>query len=131
MKCLPCPDCEIQEDIPSAHRLIMQVLNLLVSLITNNMEKEASDNYRRLLNHKDITVQEGMEASRRARKAIDMILTTIPTTANTVLDHLGEAVPFENHVSQCYGRVYGLLTSHFLDGTRCSGQIVEIRSFTA
>lgn len=103
MKCVPCSDCEIQGDSPSVHRLIMQVLNLLVALITDKMEMAVFDRDRnsRVLSGQHIKLRDSIDASRRALNAIDMVLSAIPVTANAVLDHLGDAVCFEKHVRPC------------------------------
>ena len=80
------------------HRLIIQVLNLLVALIMDKMEME-SYKTGRISSSQDVRLREGMDASTKALKAIAMVLHAIPVAANAVLDHLGEAVCLEKHVS--------------------------------
>jgi hypothetical protein len=102
LKCVPCSDCEIQGDSPSVHRLIIQILNLLVALITDKMEMEVFDQNRRASSSQDIRLRDNVDASRRALTAIDTVLDAIPVAANSVLDNLGETVCSEKHVRRCY-----------------------------
>ena len=130
MKCLPCPDCEIQGDSPSVHRLIMQVLNLLVALIMDKIEMETYDKIQQS-NHRDVRFRDNMDGSCRALKAIDTVLNAIPVTANAVLDHLGEVICFENHVSRSYSMVdHPLIIIHSPGRARCGGEIIRIRPVT-
>ena len=78
----------------------MQVLNLLVTLITDKMEMAVFDRDRNSRVSSG-QLRDSIDASRRALNAIDMVLSAIPVTANAVLDHLGDAVCFEKHVRTC------------------------------
>lgn len=100
MKCLPCHECNMQEDGPSTHRMVIQILNLVVATIVHKAETEELRKIQRVSAKADVRslTRESMDGSRRALEAMNMVIDAILTTANTVLSHLGQTVSFEKHV---------------------------------
>jgi len=99
MKCSPCPDCETLGDSSSTHRMIIEVLNLLVSLIMDKTESQASNESRSVSTSKN--AKSPIQVTSRPRKAleaIERVLDAVSAVAATVLRHLGETVCSEKHV---------------------------------
>lgn len=76
--------------------MVIEVLNLHVSLILNNAEPQALDT-RPSLSASRFAIQETIRP-RKALQAIELVLNTIAATATSVLHHLGDMISSENQV---------------------------------
>lgn len=100
----------MREEGPSTHRMVIQILNLVVAMVVYRAETEELRKTQRVLAKADVRslTRESMDGSRRALEAINMVIDAIMVTANTVLDHLGQTVSLGKHVrssplhSNCY-----------------------------
>jgi hypothetical protein len=113
MKCSPCPECETLGS-HSAHRMIIEVLNLHTSLILNKAESPALDTSWSVSTSKSF-IQE-TNRPRKALEAIELVLNTITATATSVLQHLGDTICSEKHVGSFVVTLTALLIMSFFTG---------------
>lgn len=100
LKCAPCSECEAAKDKCSAHRMTAQILQLLVDLMADEAAAKSSTQSTRIGTiEDDRSRRESNFISHRASKAIDAILKIIPSCAMSLLQHLGDTISSEKHVS--------------------------------
>ena len=101
LKCTPCSECEAVKVKCSAHRMTAQILRLLVDLILDETAaKSSARSTRTTTTENDRSRRENNFVLHRACKAIDDILKTIPSCTMSLLQHLGDTISLEKHVSK-------------------------------
>lgn len=101
MSCLPCDQCDIPEAGLSIHRMILQILNLVVAFTTHNAEMQTLRITQRHAANADAKslARDSIEGSRRALEAVNTVVDATLTVAHSILQQIAQVPSIENHAS--------------------------------
>lgn len=102
LNCVSSFDNKLELQSCSAHRMIVQALNLLVALFINNKEEDVSRKDKELLlkTKQGASSRKNSDGNRQALRTIELVLESIPATGTALLATLGSKNRQAEYVSQ-------------------------------
>jgi hypothetical protein len=90
LSCIPCLDCDLEPKESSAHRVILQILNLFVALFLDQQTADYSKTVKIPATIQTF-VHENANSNKRALREIELVLDAIPVAGHTALASLDSA----------------------------------------